>query len=275
VNVFEKTKYGAGVVSRSSLALSGNKLTNTPILKMTRKDILDNEPIFSDILNILRRHGIRSRMLLQIVKWSLAFSLALLPATAKSSEYSGWKEQKFSLFSSNDFVAASDGLDIISEGTVSLLWSAVPEDKRSSVEAVWSWEVSTSVPPTDLTVKGGDDRNIAVYFVFAPEDQVEELATGSISMMLSNPTMKVLMYVHGGEHDRGAFLETPYLGEHGKTIILRSSGLGRFEERVNLALDFKKAFDLQAFRLMGLAISADSDDTKSKIVAKISPIELR
>ena len=232
-------------------------------------------PFFSDISHILSRLDILSGILLQIVKWSLAFSLALLPATAKSSEYSGWKEQKFSLFSSNDFVAASDGLDIISEGTVSLLWSAVPEDKRSSVEAVWSWEVSTSVPPTDLTVKGGDDRNIAVYFVFAPKDQVEELATDSVSMMLNKPTMKVLMYVYGGDHDRGAILETPYLGEQGKTIVLRSSVLGRFEERVNLAQDFKKAFDLQDFRLMGLAISADSDDTKSKIVAKISPIELR
>lgn len=134
-------------------------------------------PFFSDISQILSRQGIRSRMLLKIVKWSLGFSLVVLPAPAKSSEYRGWKEQKFSLFSSNDFVVASDGLDIIAEGTVSLLWSAVPEDKRSSAEAEWSWEVFTSVPPTDLTVKGGDDRNIAVYFVFAPEDQVEELAT--------------------------------------------------------------------------------------------------
>ncbi|NCX90722.1 MAG: DUF3047 domain-containing protein, partial [Rhodobacteraceae bacterium] len=59
------------------------------------------------------------------------------------------------------------------------------------------------------------------------------------------------------------------------TIVLRSSVLGKFEERVNLAQDFKKAFNLQDFRLMGLAISADSDDTKSNIVAKISAIELR
>ena len=214
-------------------------------------------------------------MVLEIVKCSFAVSLALLPAPAKSSQYSGWEEQKFSWFSSNDFVAVSDGLNIISDGTVSLLWATVPEDKRSSAEAVWSWEVFTSVPPTDLTVKGGDDRNIAVYFVFAPEDQVEKLAADTIRMMLSNTNIKVLMYVFGGDHDRGAFLETPYLGEQGKTIILRSSVLGRFEERVNLAQDFEKAFDLHSFRLIGLAISADSDDTKSKIVAKISAIELR
>lgn len=187
----------------------------------------------------------------------------------------GWKEQKFRLFSSNRYRARGAVLEIVSDGTVSMLWRALDRAQWSARRASWHWRVTRSVPPTDLTVKGGDDRNLALYFVFLPRPEAERLAgSGSIRSLLQNPEARVLVYVWGGAHRRGEILPSPYLDRRGKTVILRPAGTGSHVETVDLAADHARAFGSQPGALVGLAVSGDSDDTSSAVRATIEELEL-
>jgi len=185
----------------------------------------------------------------------------------------GWSEQRFSVFSSNEFEPSGKTLHIRSNGTASMFWSRLPSALSDSTQAQWDWEVTASVPPTDLTLKGGDDRNLSVYFVFMPEDSLPK-ANAKLTAVLGNTHARVLMYVWGGKHIRGEILPTPYLNELGRTLILRPAGTGQASERVNLKTDFQRAFGTEPTRLIGIAISADSDDTDTKIRARVSNMRI-
>lgn len=184
-----------------------------------------------------------------------------------------WTEQAFSLFSSNEFVLNADTLDISSEGTLSVLWKKLPPSMWEANQANWDWAVEVSVPATDLTVKGGDDRNLSIYFVFSPQEYLPK-SKGKLTDLLKNKDVRVLMYVWGGDHDRGEVLPSPYLEDFGKTIILQRAGTGRASEQVNLANDFLRVFGENPEKLVGIAISADSDDTRSTIYSSISNLKI-
>lgn len=188
---------------------------------------------------------------------------------------SGWKEQRFSLFSSNDYALGRETLGVRSDGSVSLLWSALPKSLWGSRQAAWDWAVETSVPATDLTRKGGDDRNLSLYFVFLPEAEARNAQGDSIRALLENPEARVLVYVWGGAHSAGEVLQSPYLGARGRTIVRRGAGTGAASERVDLASDHQRAFGEAPDQLVGLAVSADSDDTDSRIVAQISRLRVQ
>ena len=194
--------------------------------------------------------------------------------SAKPIDFSdGWSEQRFSVFSSNEFEPSGETLHIRSNGTASMFWSRLPSALSDSTQAQWDWEVTASVPPTDLTLKGGDDRNLSVYFVFMPEGSLPK-ANAKLAAFLGNTRARVLMYAWGGKHMRGEILPTPYLNELGRTLILRPVGTGQASERVNLKTDFQRAFGTEPTQLIGIAISADSDDTDTKIRARVSNMRI-
>lgn len=65
-------------------------------------------------------------------------------------------------------------------------------------------------------------------------------------------------------------LPSPYLGERGKTVVLRAAGTGAHGEDIDLAADYARAFGSDApGALVGIAVSGDSDDTESRIDASI------
>jgi hypothetical protein len=186
-----------------------------------------------------------------------------------------WSTQRFSLFSSNKYGFQGNSLSIASNGSVSLAYARVKQPLWGAKAAKWSWAVDRSVPATDLAKKGGDDRNASLYFVFLPEAEAQALGPkADIRKLLTAESARVLVYVWGDNKARGAVLSSPYLGNRGKTILLRAAGTGKFSESVNLAADYKRAFGGQAGALVGLAVSADSDDTKSSIQASISGLTL-
>ena len=184
-----------------------------------------------------------------------------------------WTEQAFSLFSSNEFVLNADTLNLSSEGTVSILWKKLPLSMSEANQADWDWAVEVSVPATDLTVKGGDDRNLSIYFVFSPQEYLPK-SKGKLTDLLKDKDVRVLMYVWGGDHDRGEVLPSPYLEDFGKIIVLQRAGTGRAREQVNLANDFLRVFGENPKKLVGIAISADSDDTRSTIYSSISNLKI-
>ncbi|WP_438991391.1 DUF3047 domain-containing protein [Lentibacter sp.] len=187
----------------------------------------------------------------------------------------GWTHQKFSLFSKNDYGYGGRSLSIGSEGSVSLIYKPLPEAQWGRSAARWSWAVERSVPATDLRNKGGDDRNIALYAVFMPRAEAERLKGASVAKLLAHEQVRVLVYVWGGAHRRGALLDSPYLGARGKTVVLRGAGTGAHSESVDFAADYKRAFGGTPEALVGFAVSADSDDTDSHIVAQLSGLSVK
>jgi hypothetical protein len=186
-----------------------------------------------------------------------------------------WTTQRFSLFSSNKYGFSGNTMSIASDGAVSLAYTRVKQPLWGAKSARWNWSVSKTVPATDLAKKGGDDRNASLYFVFLPEAEAAALgAKADVRKLLTSKSARVLVYVWGDNRGRGTVLSSPYLGNRGKTILLRPAGTGQFSENVNLGADYKRAFGGAAGALVGLAVSADSDDTKSVIRASISGLSL-
>lgn len=188
---------------------------------------------------------------------------------------SAWKTQRFSLFSANSYGFQGNAVSLSSDGSVSLAYRALGQDKWQAQSAQWAWQVSEGVPATDLRPKGGDDRNIALYFVFLPPAEAERLKGSNVRKLLRSEDVRVLVYVWGGDHARGSVLDNPYLGNRGKTVVLRGAGNGSHSEKVNLAQDYARAFGGSDTALVGLALSGDSDDTDSRIRAQVSGLRLQ
>ncbi len=209
----------------------------------------------------------------------LILSAALAIATATSayagpvSFSSGWKEQRISLFSSNDY-SFGNQLTMRSDGAVSIAWKALPQSEWGASGASWKWAVTQSVPATDLSRKGGDDRNLSLYFVFVPTDVAPSLAGAGIRSLLGRNDVRVIQYAWGGNHAKGTVIKSPY-GKGGVTIPLRAAGTGSLSESVNLDRDFTRAFGGTKGALIGLAVSGDSDDTNSVIAATLGNLNLR
>lgn len=209
-----------------------------------------------------------------LVAVSLGFALGELPAFAAQVPFDGaWKEQGFLRLFGNDYELGGDRLDIVSDGTVSIIWRPLETSLGNADTASWRWAVSKGVEATDLTRKGGDDRNLAVYFVFVDEATARTLNRNSARKLLANPNTRALVYVWGGAHPRGSILPSPY-ADGLRTKILRGPGTGTFTERVDLDADFRRAFGAAPGVLVGLAITADSDDTDGEIRAAIRDLRV-
>lgn len=197
------------------------------------------------------------------------------PASAGQISFDGnWREQGFLRLFSNDYTPRGNALDITSDGTVSLYWRAVPEALRGASNASWNWAVSQGVPATDLSKKGGDDRNIALYFVYTDAATAASLNPNRAAKLLRDANTKALVYVWGGTQKRGTTQQSPY--HNGlKTLVRRAAGTGSHSERVDLDSDFKRAFGSEPGVLVGIGITADSDDTKTFIQAQVSNLALQ
>lgn len=185
-----------------------------------------------------------------------------------------WDEQGFLRLWTNDYDLAGRQLRVKSDGTVSLLYRPVPKTAWGSNMASWGWSVAQSVVATDLTRKGGDDRNLAIYFIFMDQADAEKLAGASARRVLKNASTRALVYVWGGDYPRGKILRSPYGPDKLKTVIRRAAGKGVFSENVDLALDYKRAFGTTLGVLVGVGVSADSDDTKGMISATVKDLKV-
>lgn len=211
-----------------------------------------------------------------IRRTALTLATALLATTATAgpvSFASGWQEQKLSLFSNNRY-SFGNQLNMVSDGGVSIAYTRLGQDKWDATRASWAWTVEVSVPATNLRQKGGDDRNLSLYFVFLPENVAAASQGAGIRSLLNNDEVRVLLYTWGGNHGRGEQFLSPYLNGLGMNVALRPAGTGSFSENVNLAADYSRAFGGQPGALVGIAVSGDSDDTDSMIKAAIGNLTL-
>lgn len=213
-------------------------------------------------------------MFRSITALSLSLAISTGPVFAAQVPFDGaWKEQGFLKLFTNDYRLRGDQVDITSDGTVSVIWRPVDDALGNADRASWRWAVSQGVAATDLTRKGGDDRNLAIYFVFVDEATARTLNRNSARRLLTNPSTRALVYVWGGAHPKGAILPSPY-SDGLRTKILRGTGTGTFSESVDLDADYRRAFGSAPGVLVGLAITADSDDTGGEIRAAIRDLRV-
>ena len=203
---------------------------------------------------------------------------AILTTSASAGDISfadGWREQRLSLFRSNAY-RFGQNLGMVSDGSASIAWTHVAQEDWTSTRASWNWTVDQSVPVTNLAQKGGDDRNISLYFVFVPLSMAPKLQNANIRSLLGNEHVRVIQYAWGGNHGPRQIIPSPY-GPPGQgvTIALRQAGTGSHSERVDLAADYARAFGGDKGALVGLAVSGDSDDTGSVIRAAIGNLKLQ
>ncbi len=206
------------------------------------------------------------------MKHLLTTAAALFAAStihAATVGYGDWSHQKFPLKTAVIYGQSSSSLSINAQSAVSILYRAVSDASSAS----WNWSVSSSVPATNLSNKGGDDRNIAIYFIFAPSGEANALRNQSATSLLRNSSVKALVYTHGGNAARGTKFSNPYMQGRGQSVILRPAGTGSHNENVNLKTDYANAFGGNG-ELIGIAISSDSDDSKANVNAQISAITL-
>jgi hypothetical protein len=206
-----------------------------------------------------------------------AAALLVAPASLAAGPVAfdgGWREQGFPFRPSNDYALRGNSLEVASDGTVSLLWAPVAAGMRGARAASWAWSVERGVPPTDLGRRGGDDRNLALYFAFADPETARRADLSRGARLLREPGTRVLVYVWGGGAPRGTVLRSPYL-DGLRTVVLRPAGTGAHRERVDLAADHRRAFGSEPGVLLGMGVSADSDDTDSEIRAVVSDLVLR
>jgi hypothetical protein len=226
-------------------------------------------------LGYLFSHKIEGKQMRHVL--SMVIPAALLGSAVWAgpvSFASGWNEQRLSLFNANDYSFGAE-LGILSEDAVSLAWTRLPQADWAARAASWSWSVDQSVPATDLRQKGGDDRNISIYFVFLPQEVAVTLEGANIRQLMGNRDVRILQYAWGGNHGRGEILPSPYAPGQGVTVALRQAGTGAHSEAVDLAADFRAAFGTEPGALVGLAVSADSDDTNSAIRGRVGGLSLR
>lgn len=213
------------------------------------------------------------KYILRALAFAVALSASQLAAETLKFDRS-WDEQGFLRLWTNDYDLGGRQLKVTSDGTVSLLYRSVPKSAWNSNMASWGWSVSQSVVATDLTRKGGDDRNLAIYFIFMDPADAEKLSGKSVRRVLKNASTRALVYVWGGKYPRGKILRSPYGPNKLKTVIRRAAGKGSFTENVDLANDYNRAFGKSLGVLVGVGISADSDDTDGMISAVVRDLKV-
>jgi len=186
-----------------------------------------------------------------------------------------WKALTFPFISETKFEMAGDRVDITAQNSSSVIYRTLPKADWNATSASWSWETLTSVPPTDLSVKGDDDRNIAIYFVFLDTKTAAQIGrTANIKTLLGAKRARFLIYTFGGDKPRDTVYPNPYLETRGVTIIKRAAITGAFDETVDLAADYRSAFGGAPQALVGVALTSDSDDTDALVLARVSNLRL-
>ncbi len=202
---------------------------------------------------------------MRILLASLLSAMAF-PAFAISFD-GNWSEQNLPLKGSNDYGLGGGTLSIASDDAVSILYRPI---YQPASKASWSWSVSQSVPATNLRAKGGDDRNLSLYFVFMPAAEAEATKGQGMSKILRNKSAKALIYTYGGQDGRGAAFQSPYTAGRGQVIVKAPAGTGSGSENVDLAADYQRAYGAAPEVLIGIGVSADSDDSEASIRASLS-----
>ncbi len=194
----------------------------------------------------------------------------------------GWKTLKVPGKPATAFRAAPNGaIKVSATESVGFLYRELTVAQNTVTRLSWRWRVDMTPPATDQSMKGMDDRPLAIHICFDTQDS----ASGRWSLLdqvgrwtRTSPLRgKVLTYVWGGIRKRGDLIENPYLNANGRIIILRpgDSPTGHwFPESVDIDADFERAFGYPPPKARVIAISADTDDKRGMSMAKVADLSI-
>lgn len=171
-----------------------------------------------------------------------------------------------------------DGATISSRGQGGFLWRF---ERRPAECLSWRWRVDHGPPPTRLDRRGGDDRAISVTIGFAgwPERasawQRTQHAVAQANAGGRPLPRAALVFVWGGTGQEPRGFESPYMAGLGRVFVLRTAQAAQGvwkEERVNLPALWRETFGGQVPPVEKIAIAVDSDDTGTRVEARIDAI---
>jgi hypothetical protein len=193
----------------------------------------------------------------------------------------GWRELPNPNKQENVFSVGAEGaVEVVSRDSVSTLYRPVAVDLAERPLLSWRWRVDEAAPATNLAAKGEDDCSLAVFVGF-PYDPgqasfFERMKRPLVESWVGEDAPgRVLRYVFCGDHERGATVESPYLGDAGAIKVLRParSPTGEWlQEEVDLAADYRAAFGEAPPDPTQLAIQADTDNTASMSRASVADL---
>lgn len=198
------------------------------------------------------------------------------PAAANTVLFdSAWDHLTFRRLTPNRFELRQSSLSVIADGSSSILYRILPDEMRAATRASWSWHVESSVPPSDLSQIGNDDRNLGMFFVSMSAAAAARVGPDtSIRRLMTNRSAQVLMYTWGGNLPTGSVVPSPHAPERLRNLIARPAQTGRFSESVDLAQDFPRVFGASLDRLVAVAVSSNSENTPARVVAQVSDLRV-
>lgn len=207
----------------------------------------------------------------------LALIAALLPGLAHADALrfdDSWQDFTFRRYTPTTYERLGDRLRIRGEGTSSMLFRVLPPELRDTRRASWRWKARRSVGATDLGRRGGEDRNLALYFVFTDPVTAARIKPGARASRVLGRNARVLVYAWGDQVPPGTRKPNPYDPQRGVIYILRPAGTGEARESRDLLADYRAAFGEEPGKLVAVAVAADSDDTGSALDSELSDLRL-
>ncbi len=210
---------------------------------------------------------------------------AIMPANAETIAISpglpGWEELKFDDLTPNTWRVENGELIVESNNSVSIMYfRPLSVDLSLTPVLTWEWKVDSGPPATDLSVKGGDDRAIAIAVGYAYDSAnasmgermkrvVVEAAAGA------DAPGRLLDMAWGGTAAPGTVLKSPYTGSAGRILTKQnaSAATGQWvTESVDLASYYQQEWSNTAPNVISVSVSADTDDTRAVGNARIRNI---
>lgn len=214
---------------------------------------------------------------------AIALMNLTLPAAAAnvsiSPGLSGWQELKFDDLTPNRWREETGALVVEGSSSVSMLYTSTQASPAATPVLRWKWRVDQGTPATDLGRKGGDDRSISLTIGFAYDSSQASMGERMKRMIVENVAGadapgRVIDLTWGGASPVGTIKESPYSGYSGRIVTMEASvpGTGWVEEAVNIAALYRSIWGSEPPAITRIAVSSDSDDTRSSVSARVSDI---
>ena len=196
----------------------------------------------------------------------------------------GWEHITFVDKHPNRFASCSDGcVEVRTDDSVSMIGKEFATDPLKKPVLSWEWRIENRVAVSDLSVKGEDDRAVALYVTFPYDPQTatffEKMMRPLVEMARGvNAPSRALSYVWGGFGNTGDMIESPFFGAVNAMIICRNAEapVGEWlSEKFDVIADHKRAFGSIPVKVAHILIAADSDDTGGMNRASVRKIMFR
>jgi rSAM/selenodomain-associated transferase 2 len=169
-----------------------------------------------------------------------------------------------------------------SEAAAAGLYRPLDLDPRAYPIITWRWKVGRVLDRTDPSRKAGDDYPARVYVAFAYEPEREGVWERTKfefyrAFYGAYPPGAVINYVWDTRLAKGTTLINPYTAR-ARMVVVESgpTDVGRWREgRRNFHEDFRRLFEREPPRLVGVALMTDTDDTGERAEAWYDAITLR